>query len=346
MKNEVNNKNPYREAGFSSIEFLCVLIFLSLFLLAVTKITDASSLEARKSQIRIAEKQKIEDTLQQVLSAYKTDITPYSDSKTDAFYKWNEKENENGVSVHLTSLSSKFNPNTELKDIFYKTELHALFKPGTSPDSLQQYREDNDFLFSRESINLFFEEETAERFFSVYNWLNPNTCDEFAFRKFVSKITGSEIAGELLWEKLRLLRQDKQLIKNNTDLSLFTGAYEKELSSFLTTQPLMNVHFMEPAALENLLNDSDFSINNPSDSAVRIIQAAENGELTESDLHNILGIDENNRLFYYLGTITWFWQIELECGNTQCSVILARDPQAENSGTDGKRVYMVEKAWN
>jgi hypothetical protein len=73
----------------------------------------------------------------------------------------------------------------------------------------------------------------------------------------------------------------------------------------------MNVNFVEPLILRELLAYPDYRIRHPGRICDEALSRRSEGGISADVLHTLLGIDKSNPLFYYLGCITWFWEIRI-----------------------------------
>jgi hypothetical protein len=332
------------DEGFSSIEFLLALVFLSVFALAAGYMVKAAGLTASRSGKAADTRAQIEKVLDEAAADLKADRTPLSDSKFDAFWQWNGRT-EGGCSVTLRSLSSSLNPNFLRNGIYEKTELRTLFLSGKNAQQFLQYREDNGLVFTAADCKDFFSEKTYDTYFSPYGWANINTTDEFAVRMFVTALTGSESDGEMFRQKVRTLLSDKQILQTEEEFKMFCGISYDKVYPYINTEPVMNVHFVEPVVLKSILSYPDYNLAGAVQKAKTLLALRESRELTEEDIMNVLGIDKTNRLYYFFGTITWFWQIEVRNGTAVCDEIVCRMPPQDMNSQAPAEWYVVEKKW-
>ena len=333
-----------KDDGFSSLEFLIALVFLSVFALAAGYMVKAAGLTASRSRTASDARSQIEKVLDEAAADLKADRTPRSDSRFDAFWLWNGRT-EDGCSVTLRSLSSSLNPNFLRNDIYEKTELRTLFLPGRNAQQFRQYREDNGLVFTAADCKDFFSAKIYDTYFSPYGWANINTTDEFAVRMFAASLTGSEADGEMFRQKVRTLLIDKRLLQTEEEFKMFCGISYDKVYPYINTEPLMNVHFVEPVVLKSILSYPDYNLAGAAQKAKTLLALRESRELTEEDIMNVLGIDRTNRLYYFFGTITWFWQIEVRNGAVVCDEIVCRKPSEDMNSQAPAEWYVVEKKW-
>jgi hypothetical protein len=333
-----------RDEGFSSIEFLVALVFLSVCALAAGYMVKAAGLAARRRTEVENVRLQINKILDEAAADLKADPTPQSDSRFDAFWQWNGKT-ESGCSVKLRSLSSSLNPNFLRTGIYEKTELATLFLTGKNAQQLLQYREDNGLLFTGSDCKDFFSEETYNTYFSVYSWANINIIDEFAVRQLAASLTGNESDGEMFRQKVRTLLTGKQIMQTEDEFKMFCGISYDKIYPYINTEPVMNVQFVEPLVLKSVLSYPDYNLAGAVQKTKQLLALRESRELTEDDIVNVLGIDKTNRLYYFFGTITWFWQIEVQNGTIVCNEIICRMPSETMNSQAPAEWYLVEKKW-
>jgi hypothetical protein len=103
---------------------------------------------------------------------------------------------------------------------------------------------------------------------------------------------------------------ERRLIDRNA-LPFFLGLSLEELCPFVNAEPLMNVNFVDPLILQELLSYGDYGIRRPEERCAEILSRREIAGISAEDLRSILGIDRSNPLAQYLGSITWFWEITI-----------------------------------
>jgi len=287
---------------------------------------------------------QINNVLESAASDLKSDPTPQSDSRFDAFWQWNGKTAD-GCSVSLRSLSSSLNPNYLRTGIYEKTQLETLFIPGKNAQLFRQYREDTGMVFTADDCKEYLTEETYNAYFSPYGWANINIIDEFSVRQLVAALTGNEADGELFRQKVRTLTADKQLVQTENDLKMLCGISYDKIFPYINTEPVMNVQFVEPAVLQGILSDPDYGLAGAVQKAKQLLALRESRELVQEDVQNVLGIDRSNRLYYFFGTVTWFWQIEIKKGAVVCDEIICRMPPKDAGIQGPAEWYVVEKKW-
>jgi hypothetical protein len=298
-----------REAGYASLVFLFALFFCSALALgAAAHISSALSLMNHEKNETLARKE-MEDLLEEVIGALMSDPSPEVNGVDDPLWGWNGKRSR-GCRIAIDPKSDRINPNFTRKNIFEKTDLALLFRPGQNADKLQQFREDTGLRLGEEAFRDFFEEGIFKKFFSPYGWANINLIDEFAARQLAGALTGDPARGEAFRETIGLLLRERRIVSRET-LPSVLGASRTELYPFVNAEPLMNINFVDPLILKELLAYGEYGIGRPEERCVAILSRRETEGISAGDLRSILGIDRSNPLAHYFGSVTWFWEITI-----------------------------------
>jgi hypothetical protein len=298
-----------RDGGYASLIFLFALFFCSALALgAAAHIASALSLakhEKNETEVR----KEMEGLLSKVMEALRSDPSPEVNGVDDPLWDWNGRRTR-GYVVKIDPNSDRINPNLVRKNIFEKTRLELLFRPGQNADKLQQFREDTGLHGREERFADFFEEEIFKKYFSPYGWANINLVDEFAARQLALSLTGDPARGEAFRETIRLLLMEKWIVSREA-LPFVLSAAQADLYPFVNAEPLMNINFVDPFIMEELLSYGEYGIKHPEEKCTEILSRREREGIGAEDLRSILGIDRSNPLAHYFGSITWFWEIAI-----------------------------------
>jgi hypothetical protein len=269
-------------------------------------VSAALKLEGRykKTNLAMAEMNRI---LAEIMADLEADPSPDVNGPDDPVLSWQGKK-IGAYTVHINSLSNRLNPNFIRKNVFEKTNLSFLFEPGKTADALRQFREDQGLFLSPSAYGEFFSPPVYEKYFSGYGWGNINLIDEFAARSLALALTGSPSEAEAFREKIQTLLINQQLVSGD-DLRLVLGESYDTLFPYINAEPLLNVNDLDPLLLRELIAYPDYEIRNPEGKYREILERRSAGPLDAGELHQILGIDAANPLYYYLGAITWFWEV-------------------------------------
>jgi hypothetical protein len=323
--------------------FLFTLFLISALTLGTAAyISSAIIIQGREKDdtITMAE---MNNLLDDVITAIKSDPDPEINGIDDPVWAWNGK-NVTGYTVTVAPISDRINPNLVRKNIFDKTRLSLLFRPGKNSDELQQFREDSGLFIGEGAFHDFFEDGILKKYFSPYGWANINLTDEFAARQLGTILTDDPIKGEALREKIRILLMDQRLM-DRKNLPAFLGTSFGELFPFINAEPLMNINFVDPLILNELIAYPDYRIRHPQEVSFEIVSRRKTESLSTESICTILGIDESNPLFYYLGCITWFWEINIVAAEKDRSqrVVLCRLPRETYSAETMPEYKIIER---
>jgi hypothetical protein len=309
----MNGSAQARDAGYASVFFLFTLFLCSTLALGATAHIASALLLASREKNKTTVRKEMEDLANKVIGTITSDPSPELNGIEDPVWDWHGKRTE-GYSLHITPVSDRINLNYARKNLFDKTRLGLLFRPGKDADRLQQFREDAGLRSETGAFADFFEEGLLQQYFSAYGWANINLIDEFAARQLGTALTGDPAKGEALREKIRLLLMERRLL-NREALPFFLGASLAELFPVVNAEPLMNVNFVDPLVLEELLSYGEYRIGRPKERCAAILSRRETGGISAEDLRSMLGIDWSNPLAHYLGSVTWFWEIAVTAEN-------------------------------
>jgi hypothetical protein len=330
-------------AGFASAQFLFALFFLAslsmgtaFFLSSAIKIEEA----ARRTNAADAE---IDAILQAILTDLYDDPSPEVNGTDDPVWLWNGKT-ENGYAIRVRSLSDRLNPNFVRKNIFEKTNLMGILNPETTPDGLQQFREDHGMSLVPQDYGEFFSPEIFEKYFSPYGWANINLIDEFAARQLTRSLTGSESTAEELRSKIQTLLIKGERVSGG-NLRSFLGMDYDALFPFINAEALMNINLAEPLVLKAIISYPDYRISSAEIKYQELIARIEGEALDIQQLMEILDIDRTHPLLNYFGSITWFWEITITGNRRSCRTVLCRLPPEDPSLAEPAQFQIIEQRY-
>jgi hypothetical protein len=302
-----------RDAGYASVLFLFALFLCSALALGAAAYSSSALLLGSHEKNKTAVRKEMEDLANKIIAALISDPSPEVNSADDPVWAWNGTRT-NGYSLSIDPNSDRINLNFVLKNLFDKTRLELLFRPGKDAGKLQQFREDTGLRLKAEAFADFFEESLLKKYFSTHGWANINLIDEFAARQLGTALAGDPVKGEALREKIKRLRMERRIV-DQEDLPFFLGLSLEELLPFVNAEPLMNVNFVDPLILKELLAYDEYGIRRPEERCAEILSRREIAGISAEDLRSILGIDRSSPLVHYLGSITWFWEITITAEN-------------------------------
>jgi hypothetical protein len=344
------------DAGFASIQFLFLLVFLSALTAGTGMLVSAAlKLEGRfkKTNLAMAEINRI---LAEIMADLRADPSPGVNGPGDPVFAWRGKQT-GAYRVHINSLSDRLNPNFIRKNVFEKTGLSLLFNPGKNAGALQQFREDRGLFLNPHFYGEFFSPPVYEKYFSGYGWGNINLIDEFAARSLALAITGSASEAEALREKVQTLLINRQLVSPG-DLPLVLGSSYDALFPYINAEPLLNVNEVEALLLRELLAYPDYGIRDPEAKCREILERRSAGPLDAGELHQILGIDAAHPLYHYLGAVTWFWEVTIDSDTTDgtdgtgapggsrpaCRAVICRLPSRGGGKSEPAAYALIERS--
>jgi hypothetical protein len=283
------------------------------------------------------------DILAGVLEELRADPSPGSNGPGDPVWTRNGTS-VNGYTITIDPLSDRLNPNFVRKNIFEKTALSGLLNPGETPEGLQQWREDAGLSLSEDHYGRFFTGETANRYFSGYGWANINLTDEFAARKLALSLTGSARSAESIRGILQTLLINQEPADRKS-LKAVLGSHYDEVFPFINAEPLININFVDPILLRELIAYPDYGVRSPDARCGEILRARSGGISDTGEIAELLGIDPANPLTGYLGCVTWFWKIGIAGEKGGLETILCRLPPDPKNPLDDPEYAIVEQRY-
>jgi hypothetical protein len=332
-----------RQKGSISMAALAVLVLMASVAAGGALVLQAALSYGRRSSEKEAGRVELEREVERVVRALAADQTPEADSLQDPVWDAVGAPQAAGVQVGLEDVSSRLNPNWVQKAAFEKTRLGDILLAGSVAAELQQRREDEGFSLDIASrYEDLIREEALPEYFSAYGYANINVTDEFALRKLYVMRTGNEAGSEAFHDRIQRLLMEKKVLKP-AELRDFLGVDYEALYPVVNAEPIMNVHFVPPVILAQLLAYPDWGVPHPEQTAQLLEGRRDGSELTPQELHTIIGTAENNRIYQYLGTVTWFWRIVASRGTACLESIVARLP---SEADDAPRFLIVEERYS
>ncbi len=327
--------------GFSSLEFIITLFFLSLIVIALGIFLRTSDLTVRKRISKEEDYKAIDNILNLVFDEIKKDTTPSVDSLIDPVWKLNGTAID-GYKISIQSLSGLIDLNFINKNFLIQSNLKEAFNSPEYVNTLVEVLSREGPVNSYERINEFISEEKFNQFFTFYGYANFNIADEKPLSNLADTLTMS-FFGEELISRRKQYQAHGNLLQNETELNLLCGIYYDDLYPFINLNPIMNIHFISEDCLKTLLGYKEFKLSNINQKVNNIISLRQNSEINEENICSILGITKSDKLYYYLGCKTWMWQINVSGNKTSCNVILARASEDDTQGHP--KFYLIEKSW-
>jgi len=336
--------NPHDERnGSTSVAALTMLILMASVAAGGALILQGAFAYTSRSGARDQLRLSLLKEGERIVGLLARDPTPEADSPMDPIWGQIATPEIPDVRISLQDISSQLNANWAQKNIFEKTALGLLLRAGSSAQELQQRREDKGIStdIAAEYADLI-KEDALPRYFTGYGYANLNVTDEFALRRLYAVRMADQAGAEIFHTRLQQALLQKKLLKR-TDLRQFLGLDYGKLFPLMNVEPMLNVHFVEPLILGELLSLPDLRIPQPRQVAQVILDARDRSELTTEKLRQILGAAEDNRIYQYLGVVTWFWKITIARASSRLELIVARVPSDDGSAP---RFLIVEERYS
>jgi hypothetical protein len=330
-------------AGFVSAQFLFLLFFLSSLSMGTAFFLSSAIKREEGFRRKNEAAEEIDAILKAILADLSGDLSPEVNSLDDPVWGWDGKT-EKGYTISIRSLSDRLNPNFVRKNIFEKTELIKLLNPGTTPDELQQFREDHGMALVPQDYGKFFTPLVFQNYFSPYGWANINLIDEFAARQLVRALTGSESRAEGIRNKIQTLLLDRETVTRETIRPVLGPEYDN-LFPFINAEPLMNINMTEPLLLKEIISYPDYGIRQGEIKYRELIARISAGALDTSQFMEILGIDGTHPILNYFGSVTWFWEICITGKRQSSRTVLCRLPPEDPSLSEPVRFHIIEQRY-
>jgi len=329
--------------GSASIVALTMLILMAAVAAGGALILQAAFAYTSRSSEREQLRLSLQKEGERVVGLLARDPTPEADSAMDPIWGQITSPEIPDVSVALQDVSSRLNANWAQKIIFEKTALGQLLRDGSTAQELQQRREDKgistDIASEYEDL---IKEDALPRYFTGYGYANLNVTDEFALRRLYAVRMADQAGAEVFHTRLQQALIQKKLLKH-TDLREFLGLDYGKLFPLMNVEPILNIHFVDPLILGELLSLPDLRIPQPRQIAQALLYSRDRSELTPEKLRQIMGVSGDNRIYQYLGVVTWFWKITIARSSTRLELIVARVPSDDGSAP---RFLIVEERYS
>jgi len=331
------------ERGTISISALVALLLLAALGAGAAALLRSLQSYERRSVERAASRAGLERAAREIVAELERDPTPEADSPVDPVWAAVRLPREDGLMVELADVSSALHANWVQKNILAKTRLAELFRSGSGPDQLQQRREDRGF--STDIVAGYgdlFQEGILEKYFSGYGYANVNTTDEFALRKLYLLRTGDAEGAEEFHSRIQGILTARRILKPE-ELAGFLGAAYPALAPMVNAEAGLNVHYLDPYVLGELLAYPDWHVEHPDAVSRSFLERRQSSELTAQELKRIIGPAGDGRIYQYLGVTTWFWRVSVSRGTERLDFVVARLPRAEKE--EASRLLVVEERY-
>jgi hypothetical protein len=330
------------QEGSASVLVLVLLTMLAAAAGGAAGLLQGSLRYLRASEDASAMRRSLEREADRVIAALAADPTPGTDSPLDPVWSVVGAPGGEGVVLSLADVSSALDPNWVQKNVLSRTALKSLLSSAGAADELQQRREDRGF-----SLDLpgaygdLFAEGALDRYFTAYGTANINVTDEFALRALYALRTGDAAAAEDFHARVRQLLRGQRVLRPD-ELQAFLGPGYDALYPVMNAEPCMNVHFLDPLILTELLAYPALAVPHPRESALAILETRTRSELSSRDLLKLVAAPDASRIYQFLGVVTWFWRLTVATRNARLELVIARVP---GSFGEPARFQIVEERY-
>lgn len=324
-------KNNQKNAAFSSIEVLITLFVLSILLIAFSFVLNFYQLRTKKLKQKENEQNLIESSFTEYLDFFKSNLNPDFDGPNDDLYKSIPDNNQN-CTIKITPLAGLVDLNYLPIEFYSKPYFLSLLQENTASAFIEQYRNDNKLITSYDDVAQYISKETFDNTVSLFHTININTADETSLSTYCAL---KECMTDIV-SKRHILLTNKQYLKNETEASLYFGLDYDLLKPYVSIEPSININFADEAFITSLLSLKRFNLPNYQQKAAALFEERNNGTLDSEKICNILGISNNDELYYYIGCKTFFWKVEISYNTSCCTYIIFRD---------GEKFYLIQKRW-
>jgi len=320
-----------RNDGAATIAVLVLMVLLAASAGGGALILGGTLARERRSVDGYSLRRALEGEGQRIAAVLAADPTPQADSPADPVWAAVGAPGLADATDSLKDVSSALNPNWVQKNVLTKTGLKDLLKDTGSTDILQQRRADQGFFTDiTAAYGDLFIEGALEKYCTPYGYPNINVTDEFALRKLYALRTGAEAAADVFHSKIQGLLIAQRILKPE-QLRDFLGLDYDALYPVMNVEPTMNVHYVAPRILDALLGYPELKVPHAQATAQAILDARLTREISEADLHRMIGAADNNRIYQYLGVTTWFWKITVKHPSAVLDMVIARIPGAPDA---------------
>lgn len=324
-------KRDNKNEAFSSIEILITLFVLSILLIAFSFALNFYQLKTKKIKQKENEQNLIENYFIDYLDYFKSNLNPDYDGPNDEVYI-NIPDNIKNCIIEIKPLSGLIDLNYLPAEFYSKPYFLSLLQENTDSSFIEQYRNDNKLITSYNDIAQYITEENFNKAISLFHIININTADEVSLSTYCKlKDCMTDIVS-----KRHILSTNKQYLKNETDASLYFGLDYDLLKPYVSITPSININFADEEFITSLLSLKRFNLPNYQQKAAALFEEKNKGTLNSEQICNILGISNNDELYYYVGCKTFFWKIDITLNTTCCTYTVFKD---------GEKFFLIQKRW-
>jgi hypothetical protein len=331
-----------RSAGNASIAVLILVFALSAIFLSAAAFSGALAKLLMGLSADDDEKALLEAEAHKTIELLSRDPTPEADSRLDPVWAEIALPAAPGVTITLTDLSSRINPNSALDYLLASVNSYQDGKPY---EEFHKFRTEKGPLsdMSRTCAD-YFKEELFTKFFTEYSFFNVNTANESMLYLMFETRSGKKATSLPFASKVRNQRTNKKFFTNK-DMSALLSTDADAVYPFICALPEMNVNLMDPDLLGAVLTMAKNIFKVQLNGAPRdaILAMREGTEITAENLAALIQPKfKNTILEQYLGCRTWFWEISVRRGPAVYRTVVMRVPAPPGEQDKGLRLRLLE----
>jgi hypothetical protein len=283
--------------------------------------------------VRLAEQTDREAELlaaiQGAAEAIAADPTPESDSPLDPVFEYQPEVQ--GVSVQVQDIGSRINPNWIQKAFVDRSSIRSILEVGFSPDDLQVSRLQQWYWAPEDPrFEEQFTDEARESLLTRYGYVNLNVGGELAMERLYAEVTGDDGAAAAFRTRIQDALREQRLITEE-ELVEVLSPYFSEVYPLYNVFPAWNIHFADEALISAVITYPAYGVDQAEAKAQTLISERNGNEMSVAQMRAIVGAGDFGRVFEFLGTTTWFWQITAQDSEEFRTAVIARIPGTDRS---------------
>ena len=265
----------------------------------------------------------------QFIKALNADQTPDIDSFDDPVFALNGTL-LGGFTLTVEDVSSKLPINWININILENTTLASVLNSGVSMQQLNDHREDVGYGYDITKKYMgYIRPEALKKYFTAFGWANINVSSEETLSDLYQFRLDSAGSVSEFKSKVRQKLLAKELWKDS-ELPQALGAGQTKAYPSINTLPLMNVNFA-PADIIGAVITYPFPdglIENAAAISANLSEARISKAIDPALLKLMIPIKkaQQERVFCYLGTRTWFWKLTLTNDTEKYALIFSIAP--------------------
>lgn len=269
-----------------------------------------------------------------IIKLLENDPSPGSDSVFDPVQRYVREKSYEYREFTLTDISSGLNPNYINTLLFVRTGLKETLEYGTDTENFILRRAEHGFSMNIEEIySGILKKDAMEEYFTPYGYLNVNVSSGYSCERMFLELTMNANSARRFRSRIENSLKDRHIITEE-DLRSAAGDYYKKIALLMTVLPQINVNFADSFILKQILSYpyGGIPFRNGSSILNRLIVKRSEGEITPADLAACIpAVDLQKRIFQYLGTKTWFWELKISDRDNTAKAVIACIPSRDGS---------------